>query len=448
MRSVILSLLLTAYAVPALPQGLPEASPEALGLSAARLQRLDAVMQDYVDRRRVSGIVTVVVRNGKVAQLAAYGKRDVEANAPMKTDTIFRIASMSKAVTSIAIMMLVEEGKIGLSDHVSRFIPSFKKTTVIVPPPPGAIPGSPASIVPATREITIRDLLTHTSGIGYGSGPAEEQYKTANVHGWYFADKAEPIATVIDRLAALPFDAQPGEKFVYGFSTDILGVVVEKASSQNLDTFLRTRIFEPLKMVDTRFFLPPAQRERLAAVYSLGEDGTLTRAADPGTGQGAYVDGPRMCFSGGAGLLSTASDYARLLQMMLNGGELDGVRLLGPKTVELMTSNHTGVLFNEGKTGFGLGFEIVDDIGKAGMFGSPGEFSWGGAYHTMYWADPKERIVAVLMTQLLPAIGSDLHERFRDLIYQAVISPPTLRSSGPALRRTPARPRNAGGPAQ
>jgi CubicO group peptidase (beta-lactamase class C family) len=196
-------------------------------------------------------------------------------------------------------------------------------------------------------------------------------------------------------------------------------------------------------MVDTQFFLPATQRDRLAAVYSLGEDGTLTRAPDPETGQGAYVDGPRMCFSGGAGLLSTASDYARLLQMMLNGGELDGARLLGPKTVELMTSHHTGALFNEGKTGFGLGFEIVDDIGKAGMFGSPGEFSWGGAYHTVYWADPKEKIVAVLMTQLLPATGSDLHEKFRDLVYQSVLAPP-----GTALGASPSKPRRAAGATQ
>ncbi len=443
MRAFILSLLLAWPAAHAVAQGLPTAPPEAVGLSTPRLERLHTVMQQYVDRQRVSGLVTIIVRNGKVAELAAYGKRDIEANAAMQKDTIFRIASMSKAVTSIAAMMLVEEGKIGLSDAVSKFIPSFKKTTVIVPPPPGAIPGSPASIVPAKREITIRDLLTHTAGIGYGSGPAEELYKAAKVHGWYFADKAEPVATAIDRLTTLPFDAQPGERFVYGFNTDILGVVVEKASGQSLDAFFRARIFEPLKMVDTHFFLAPAQRDRLAAVYSLAEDGTLARAPDPGTGQGAYVDGPRMCFSGGAGLLSTASDYARLLQMMLNGGELDGVRLLGPKTVELMTSNHAGTLFNEGKTGFGLGFEIVDDVGKAGNYGSPGEFSWGGAYHTTYWVDPQEKIVAVLMTQLLPAAGSDLHERFRNLVYQAVIASP-----GAAAAVTPAKPRRAAGGSQ
>jgi CubicO group peptidase (beta-lactamase class C family) len=450
MRAFAFWLVLSISAVPAASQSLSPTSPEAVGISSSRLQRLDAVMQAYVDKHRVSGVVTILVRSGRVVELAAYGKRDIEANAPMQKDTIFRIASMSKAVTSVAVMMLVEEGKIGLSDAVSKFIPNFKKTTVIVPPPSGAIPGSPASIVPAKREITIRDLLTHTAGIGYGDGPAEAQYKAAKVHGFYFADKAEPIASAIDRLAALPFDAQPGEKFVYGYNTDILGVVVEKASGQSLDAFFRTRIFEPLKMVDTHFFLPPAQRDRLAAVYSLDDSGALTRAPNPGLGQGDYVDGPRMCFSGGAGLLSTASDYARLLQMLLNGGELDGMRLLGPKTVELMTSNHVGALFNDGKTGFGLGFEIIGDLGAAGIFGSPGEFSWGGAYHTVYWADPKEKIVAVLMTQLLPATGSDLHEKFRDLVYQAVIAPPGASTgSGHGPRSAPAgKPRRAAGAAQ
>jgi CubicO group peptidase (beta-lactamase class C family) len=319
-------------------------------------------------------------------------------------------------------MMLMEEGKLLLKDPVSTYIPAFKKTTVMVPPPAGAVVGSPVSAVPAKREITVRDLLTHTAGIGYGSGPADAQYKAANVFGFYFADKAEPVAAVIDRLAALPFDAQPGEKFVYGYNSDILGVVIEKISGLSLDEFFRTRIFQPLKMVDSSFFLPVDKRDRLAAVYSL-VDGKLQRAPNPGLGQGDYVDGPRMCYSGGAGVLSTASDYARLLQMLLNGGELDGVRLLSPKTVELMTENHVGDLFNEGKTGFGLGFEILEDPGKAGVIGSPGVFSWGGAYHTVYWADPKERLTAVLMTQLLPANGSDLNDKFRVLVYQSIVGP-------------------------
>ena len=416
-------LILCAVASPVRAQTLPAAVPAAVGVSAERLNRLSSTMQHAVDAGQAAGIVTIVVRHGKVVELEAFGKRDIEADAPMQKDTIFRIASMSKAVTSVAAMMLMEEGKLLLGDPVSKFIPSFKKTTVMVPPPPGAVPGTPVSVVPAKREITVRDLLTHTAGIGYGAGPAESQYRAANVYMWYFADKAEPIAAVIDRLAALPFDAQPGEKYVYGFNTDVLGVVIEKASGMSLDDYFRTRILQPLKMTDTHFFLPPEKRDRLAAVYSY-QDGKLTRAADAGTGQGEYVDGPRQCFSGGAGLLSTATDYARLLQMLLNGGELDGVRLLSPKTVELMTVNHAGSLFNEGRTGFGLGFEIIEDLGRAGVPGSVGVFSWGGAYHTNFWADPKEELAAVLMTNLLPAGDSDLHGKFRALVYQAIVGPP------------------------
>lgn len=413
-------------------QGLPKATPESVGVSGERLNRLSSTMQQYVDDQRAAGIVTMFVRQGKVVHLEALGYRDLESKDPMRTDTIFRIASMSKAVTSLAAMILLEEGKLLLSDPVSKFIPSFRETTVAVPAPPGAVRGTPVSVVPAKRQITIRDLLTHTSGMSYGHGPAAALYREAGVQGWYFADKAEPIAVTIDRLAKLPFDAQPGERYIYGFNTDVLGVVVEKASGMPLDEFFRTRIFEPLKMVDTHFYLPPEKRSRLATVYSL-RDGRLERAPQEGVGQGDYVDGPRQSFSGGAGLLSTASDYARMLQMLVNGGELDGVRLLGPKTVELMTSNHVGTLFNEGRTGFSLGFEVVEHVGRSGEHGSIGFFSWGGAYHTDYWADPEEQVVGVLMTQLLPATGSDLHGKFRALAYQAIVAP----VGRPAPRRGP-----------
>jgi CubicO group peptidase (beta-lactamase class C family) len=419
----VLCLALTP--APGLTQGLPAASPESVGLSSERLERVDRVMKEYVDQGRIPGVVTLIARHGKVALLQGYGKLDLEKNAPMQKDTIFRIASMSKAVTSIAALMLLEDGKLLLSDPVSKFIPAYKNTTVAVAPPAGAAPNRPVAVVPAKREITIRDLLTHTSGVSYGSGPAEAQYKAANIWMWYFADKNEPILPVIERLASLPFDAQPGEKYVYGFSTDILGAVIEKASGTPLDEFFRTRIFEPLKMVDTSFFLPPAKADRLAAVYAVKEGGGLERAPKPQRGQGDYVEGPRKCFSAGAGLLSTASDYARFLQMLMNGGELDGHRLLSPKTVELATSNHVGTLFNEGKTGFGLGFEIVEHVGRSGRPGSVGEFSWGGAYYTSYWADPEEQIVAVFMSQMLPAGSLDLQGKFRALVYQAVVGPPT-----------------------
>lgn len=397
--------------------------PEAAGMSADRLGRLSAAMQDAVGAGQIAGCVTLVARGGRVVHLDAVGDADREAKRPMRTDTIFRMASMSKAVTSVAAMMLVEEGRLSLGDPVSLYLPAFQKTMVAVPPPSGTVAGSPVSVVPAKRAITIRDLLTHTSGISYGDGPAVSLYKQAGVYSWYFADKPEPMAVYVDRLAGLPFDAQPGERFVYGFSTDVLGVVVEKVSGQSLDGFFRERIFAPLDLKDTSFFLPAEKRDRLATVYFTRE-GRLERAGESGEdGQGAYVDGPRACFAGGAGLLSTARDYARFLMMLEGGGALEGVRLLGPKTVELMTANHVGTLFAAGTTGFGLGFEVIEDLGKAGRYGSVGQFGWGGAYYTDYFADPRERLVGVFLTQVRPWITRELHPRFRALVYQSIVGP-------------------------
>jgi CubicO group peptidase (beta-lactamase class C family) len=414
----------------------PATRPESVGLSTERLERLRAGMQRYVDEGRVAGLVTLVSRNGRVVQLEAYGRADLEASRAMTKDAIFRIASQTKALTSVAAMMLVEEGRLGLGDPVSRYIPAFEKTTVAVPPPAGAVAGTPVGAVPAKRPITIRDLLTHTAGIGYGYGPAAEQWKAAGIQHWYFADRTESVAAVVERMAALPMDAQPGERYVYGYNTDILGVVVEKVSGTTLADFLEKRICGPLGMVDTQFYLDPAKKARLAAVYA-AKDGKIERAPDGVPGQGHYVEGPRIAFSGGAGLLSTARDYARLLQALLNGGELDGVRLLSPKTVELMTVNHVGTLFGESGPaasgmGFGLGFDVMEDVGKSGRYGSQGAYGWGGAYHTTYWVDPREKLVALLMTQLLPAGGSDLHGRFRTLVYQSIVGP---ASGTPAARR-------------
>jgi CubicO group peptidase (beta-lactamase class C family) len=286
------------------------------------------------------------------------------------------------------------------------------------------VPGSPVTVVPARRAITIRDLLTHTAGISYGSGPAAALWKAAGIEGWYFADRSEPVSAVVERMAALPMDSQPGEKYVYGYNTDILGVVVEKVSGMTLAEFFQKRITGPLGLVDTQFYLPPAQKDRLAAVYA-AKDGKIERATDPKFGQGHYVEGPRVAYSGGAGLLSTARDYGRFLQMLLNGGEIDGVRLLSPKTVQLMTVNHVGSLYADGTLGFGLGFDVTEDVGKSGRYGSVGAFGWGGAYHTIYWVDPQEKLVVDLMTQLLPAGDSQLQNRFRALVYSAIVGPPT-----------------------
>jgi CubicO group peptidase (beta-lactamase class C family) len=426
LRCVLLAALLLSS-----PAALGAASAEAAGLSPERLQRLTATIRQYVEEGRIAGTVTLIARHGRVVHLEAAGRRDIEVRLPMEKDTIFRIASMSKAVTSVAALMLMEEGKLLLTDPVSKYIPAFRKTAVLVPAAPGAPEDAPLETVPAKREITIRDLMTHTAGLGYGFGRAEARYKAANAHLWYFADKSEPIGSVVERIAGLAFDAQPGEKWVYGFSTDVLGRVVEVASGMDLDTFFRTRIFQPLKMRDTSFFLPKEKRSRLAAVYGVRPGGGIERAPDGGRGQGDYVDGPRMCFSGGAGLLSTASDYARLLQMLLNGGALDGVRLLSPKTVELATANHVGSLYENGRLGFGLGFEVIEDVGRAGRPGSPGAYGWGSAYYSRYFVDPKEDLVAIFLSQLIPAAGLDLQDKFRNLVYEAVVVPGEGRRERP-----------------
>jgi CubicO group peptidase (beta-lactamase class C family) len=313
-------------------------------------------------------------------------------------------------------MMLQEDGRLLISDPVSKHLPAYSSTTVAVPDESGSY-----DVVPARRPVTIRDLLTHTSGVSYGSGPGGDRWEDAGITGWYFAHRDEPVRATVDRMASLPFTAQPGERWVYGYGTDILGAVVEAASGEPLDEFLRTRILEPLDMRDTHFYLPPAKRDRLAAVYNLGGTG-LTPAPDgPGMQtQGQYVDGPRRSFSGGAGLLSTARDYSRFLQMLLDGGALEGERLLSPTTVDLMVTNHVGDLYRSPGMGFGLGFSIRMDVGAAGQPGSPGEFGWGGAYHSTYWVDPVEDLVVTYFTQVIPAIGLDDHTRLRALLYSAI----------------------------
>jgi CubicO group peptidase (beta-lactamase class C family) len=421
----------------AAPISFPTATPESLGLSSKGLARITDMLQGFVDGRRAAGTVTLILRDGKVAYLSALGQADVEKAVPMRPDTIFRIASQSKAITTVAAMMLIEEGKLLLHEPVWRHIPAFRNTTVMVPPPANAAPGSAVSVVAARRPITVRDLMTHTSGVSYGGNPATRPlYQAAGFDDWYFADKAEPIGTWIEKLASLPFDQQPGEAYVYGYNTDILGHVVEKASGLSLDEFFRTRIFTPLKMHDTHFFLPVEKRDRFAVNYATWPDGTFVRADDKGRHQGAYVDGPRAAFSGGAGLLSTANDYARFLQMLLNGGELEGARILSPKSVALMTSNHVGSLYQQGNFGFGLGFEITEHLGRSGRPGSVGEYGWGGAYGTKYWVDPEEKLVVVFMTQLMPAVRVDMQERIRALLYGAIDVPASRL--GPARTTTAA----------
>lgn len=397
-----------------------QARPAGNGFDPARLAQIDTALQRYVDSSQVAGLVALVLKDGKPVYSKAFGWADREAKRPMTTDAVFRIASQSKAITSAAIMMLVEEGKVGLDDPVRRFIPAFAKTTVAVKGDTGR------TIVPAARAITIRDLLTHTAGISYGTdalvaplyraeglGPAAGQ-------GWYFADKREPICTSIDRLAALPFVAQPGERFVYGYNTDILGCVVERVSGVSLDVFIRGRITGPLKMKDTQFYLAPEQRSRLTAVYASGAEGRIARAPDGMMGQGDYVDGPKVSYSGGAGLLSTAGDYARFLEAIRRGGALDGVRILSPRGAELMHTNMVGALHGNG-LGFGLGFETTDRFGANG-FATEGSYGWGGAYGTFYRVDPAEGLVLVMFHQTFPN-STTLNTRFPTLVMQALVAP-------------------------
>ncbi|RPI60751.1 MAG: class A beta-lactamase-related serine hydrolase, partial [Lysobacterales bacterium] len=373
---VSLSLVLLCLALAASAQSLRTTSPERVGLSTERLERLSDALEGYVENGQVAGSVTLVARRGRIAYFETFGQRDREANAPMQADAIFRIASQSKAIVSVAAMTLVEEGKLLLTDPVGKYLPELMQTKVAV-----AREGGGYDIVNAARPITVRDLLTHTSGFGYGNGVGGDLWQAAEQTGYYFADRDETIRDSVRRIATLPAHAQPGTQWIYGYNTDILGALVEVVAGQPLDEILRERIFEPLGMRDTEFYLSPGKNDRLAAVYSMN-DGMLERAPTPGNavGQGHYVEGPRKNFSGGAGLLSTAIDYARFLQMVLNGGGLDGRRILSRKTVELMTTSHLGdIPYNAGQ-GFGLGFYVVEDLGARGSPGSVGEFGWGGAY--------------------------------------------------------------------
>ncbi|HEY7799638.1 MAG TPA: serine hydrolase domain-containing protein [Hyphomonadaceae bacterium] len=404
-----------AYPAPSSLAGAPR------GISQERLRNLDQAMKAYIDQGKLAGAVVMIHQDGREVFSEAYGWRDREAGDPMREDTIFRIASQTKALTSVAVMMLMEEGKLVMDDPLGKFLPEWQKTNVAVAKERGG-----SDVVPARRAITIRDLLTHTAGISYGTGPGEKAWKDAGIYGWYFADKREPVSSVVSRMAKLPMAAQPGEQWVYGYNTDILGVVVEKLSGQTLDQFLRLRLIEPLGMNDTSFCLPPEKTSRFAVVYSMRES-KLERAANPGAlqgtshiGQGHYAGGPCVAFAGGAGLVSTASDYAKFLEMLRNGGEAGGRRYISRKSVELMTSNHLVTAAYQPGQGFGLGFRIVTDLGKSGQPGSVGDYGWGGAYHSTYWVDPSEGLTVTYMTNIIPAGGLEDQAKIRALIYSAL----------------------------
>jgi CubicO group peptidase (beta-lactamase class C family) len=421
----IRSLFVAAVVACVLPVAAQGPAPS--GVSTERLARLDRGLQQYVDEGRLAGAVVLVLLDGQMVYERAVGWSDKEAGRRMTTDTIFRIASQSKAITSTALLTLVEEGKVGLNDPVSRFIPTFANTTVAVQN------GNGVALVPAKRPITIRDLLTHTAGISYGTETqVAAQYESRGLGpaaglGWYTADKNEPICDTMERLGTLPFVAQPGEAWVYGYNTDVLGCVIERASGIPLDEFVRTRITDPLGMKDTRFFLRPEDRGRLAAVYASAADGKAVRAPDGPKGQGNYVDGPRRSFAGGAGLLSTARDYSRFLEMIRKDGQVGSVRILAPRTVQLMRTNQVGTLHSTTGLGFGLGFETTDRYGANGM-DSVGAFGWAGAYGTVYRIDPDARLTMVLMIQQLPN-ATDIREKVPTLVYQALVDRPARSST-------------------
>jgi CubicO group peptidase (beta-lactamase class C family) len=358
------------------------------GFDPERLARLDRVIQRSVDEDKLAGAVMLVLRNGETAHVQSYGWADRGAQRPIGADTIMRIASMSKAITTVAALMLYEEGHFLLRDPISNYLPAFAKPGVAV----ASADGKSFTTEPARQAIRVIDLMRHTAGLTYGDGPAKALYQEAKLTGWYLAGHDETIGEVVDRLATLPLHGQPGERYQYGYSTDVLGRFVEVVSGESLDQFLARRLFEPLGMKDTSFFLSPEKADRLAPVYGYDRDGKLV--VNETTATTEYLHGPRKCFGGGAGLLSTANDYARFLQMLLNGGELEGVRILSPQTVALMRADHHVPGFNWDTKRFGLGFWVLADPGLYGEIGSVGSYGWGSAYYPQYLVDPDKRMVA------------------------------------------------------
>ena len=401
-------------------QDLSPASPESVGLSSERLARIGAAVDRRIQEKRIAGAVTLVARHGHVAWLKAQGMLDREAGKPMPIDAIFRICSMSKPITSLAVMTLYEDGRFMLDDPVSKYIPEFKNPKVLVHPA-----GARSYNIPAMREITIRNLLTHTSGITYQwNEELGQMYKEANVASGLLPYDGT-IGDSVKRLAALPLLFNPGERFEYSLGVDVLGYLVEVLSGQTFDQFLRTRIFTPLGMQDTSFYPPEEKLGRLATAYTWYPEKGLSRFPDAPIVEGPFsysadypYHGPKMLYSGGAGLCSTAMDYARFCQLMLNRGKVGSTRLISRKTVELMTSDQLGKIGPD--QGFGLGFGIDGLKAPLAELGSPGEYNWGGFYYTAFVIDPKEDMITVFMAQLHPAGDLNLDRMIHMLAYQAI----------------------------
>jgi CubicO group peptidase (beta-lactamase class C family) len=401
-----------------------DANPEDVGMSTERLARVNGWARRLVDDGKLAGLITMVLRRGKLVHFNACGMADVKREKRMAPDTIFRFYSMTKPLTSTAIMMLYEEGHFQLDDPITRFLPCFTDMRVFS----GGMRGK-LDTVPAERDITFRDLLTHTSGLTYGfmeASPVDALYRERGVD---FVTSDQTLAEVVEFAAGIPLIAQPGAEWNYSIATDVLGHLVATISGMPFEQFMRERLTGPLGMVDTDFRVPSDKISRFAANYARGADGRLMLVDDPE--KSVFGTSGRIC-GGGGGMVSTAGDYMRFCRMMLNKGELDGVRLLGRKTVELMTSNHLrGDMAAMGQPrfsessyhgiGFGLGFSVMLDPAKAQILGSPGEYAWGGAASTAFWIDPAEDMAVIMLTQLIPSSTYPIRRELRVLTYQAVV---------------------------
>lgn len=400
---------------------LAEAAPETVGMSSERLNRLDGVLQNAIAQSSVPGVSALIVRNGKIVYYKAFGMADNTANRPLKRDDIFRIASMSKAITSTAVMMLWEEGKFQLDDPISKYIPEFKNQTVLKN---FKFQDSTYTTEPVKSEITIRHLLTHTSGLGYGVIDADERFKAMYRKAGIvdlFTTEPVKIGDNIKKLAKLPLHHHPGEKYVYSEGLDVLGYFIELMSGMPFDEFLRKRLFEPLGMGDTYFYLPDAKAGRLVAIQK-PQNGQWVRYPNTFYDTDYPIKGAKTFFSGGAGLSSTSKDYATFLMMYLNGGELGGKRFLSRTTIQTILSNQVGDLLGGDKanSSYGLAFGLLNKAGEdKGAKGSAGTFEWGGYFNTNYFADPKEKIIGVIMKQTQSS-GDNLNNLFRQMIYQSI----------------------------
>ena len=399
---------------------LSEATPNSVGMSDERLARIDAALNEAIEQNEIPGAVALIARNGKIVYYKPFGMADNSTKRPLKRDDIFRIASQTKAITATAVMMLWEEGKFKLDDPISKYIPEFGKAQVL----DSLIEkDSSFTTTPADKQITIRHLLTHTSGIGYGFIDEDERFKKIyQKAGIIDAFTTQPVTIEenIKKLAKLPLHHNPGEKFTYSEGLDVLGYFIEIMSGMPLDKFFQERIFDPLGMDDTGFYLPPSKYDRLVSVQTI-KNGKWIRYQATVYDPDYPIKGAKTFFSGGGGLSSTAEDYATFLQMYLNNGELNGVRLLSRTTVQFMMANQIGDLWGDSGEYYGLAFGVLDQKGQdMGGRGSNGTFEWGGYFNTQYFADPKEKIIGILMKQTQSIPTDETGWKFRQMVEQAI----------------------------